>query len=68
MKVLVQDSHSQRFLGGKGRWLIDCENATNFDGVLRAVEAVWEFGLKQARILLRKPDGEVSVLLEVGAT
>ena len=67
MKVLVQDGRSQRFLAGKGKWLSDHEKATNFEGVLRAVEAIWEFGLMQARILLRKPDGEISVLMEVGA-
>ena len=66
MKVLVQDRNSRRFLGGKGRWLADHNKAVNFEGVLRAVEAVWEYGLGQARILLRKPDGEISVLMEVG--
>jgi len=67
MKVLVQHRGSQRFLGGKGKWLASHEKATNFEGILRAMDAVWEYGLKQVRILLRKPDGQVSVLLEVGA-
>jgi hypothetical protein len=67
MKVLVQDKDSHRFLGGKGKWLSNHENATNFDGILRAMEAVWEYGLNQVRILLHKPDGQVSVLVDVGA-
>jgi hypothetical protein len=67
MKVLVQDRQSQRFLGGKGKWLSDHNKATNFEGILRAIEAVCEFGLNQVRILLRKPDGQIAVLLDVGA-
>jgi hypothetical protein len=67
MKVLVQDRRSRKFFGGEGRWLADHNKAMNFEGVLRAVEAVWEFGLSQARILLRKPDGRISVLMEVGS-
>lgn len=67
MKVLVQDRETHRFLGGKGKWLSNHEKATNFEGILRAVEAIWENGLMQVRILLRKPDGQLSVLLEVGA-
>jgi hypothetical protein len=67
MKVLVQDRHSQRFLGVKGKWIANHEQAINFEGILRAAEAVWEYGLKQVRVLLRKEDGKVAVLLELSS-